>query len=40
MLSRRDASLPRGILGSVIDQVLRETPVPIMVAHPEMAAGP
>jgi nucleotide-binding universal stress UspA family protein len=36
MLSRRDANLARGILGSVTDRVMRESTVPLLVAHPEM----
>lgn len=35
MLSRRDESLARGILGSVTDRVLRESTVPLIVVHPE-----
>lgn len=35
MLSRRDPSLARGILGSVTDRVLRLGTVPVLVAHPE-----
>lgn len=37
MITRRESTLARGILGSVTDRVLRSSDVPVLVAHPDIA---